>query len=181
MRYTKDIVIQSFLAIVVAVCLPYVTQNREVALGLALALLLIVSCRYGFSRSLIPAVIFGVAVGFTYSQYFTTDVALSIVIYILTGVAVVASGLFARNMHRTLNNRRFSSYALNSVTSIGLSSAVFGIVDLLTNIYDSLLIVVYAGVGLVLLLGYSWKVPKFLLTKRSPFLSNKERSKLLND
>lgn len=180
MRSQKDIIIQTCLAMVLAVSLPYVTQNKEVAFGLALPVILIVACRYGFGRSVVPAAAFGVVVGMTYSQYYTKDMVLSIVIYVASALAVSASGLFAKNMHRTLNNKRFNAYALNSVTMILLASLCLALLSYATAIYDVYVVFVYAVYAACLLLIYCWKVPVFLLTKRSAFLNKKERSKLLN-
>lgn len=94
------------------------------------------------------------------------------------------SGLFAKNTQRTLNNKRFKNAALNIVTAAIFGSVLFFIWQLVASVtLENALIglaITSAVVAIVLLL-FAKAGPKLFVPKDTPFLSRKEKSRLLND
>lgn len=121
---------------------------------------------------------------------------LTIVLYDISPLTLAGlAGLFAKNTHKTLNNRRYSSTFLNIWTGSLLSFLAYGLVKFwvvpmvvsgvnsadLTNwgFWASLLGTWAIGALVVSLLART--NPSFIIPKRSRYLSRRETSSLLND
>lgn len=177
-------VIWTVVSIALALGLPMVLTEvgyHSVGFGIAAFGIVHIAYRYGVALALILGALFGASVGLGYALLWHQDVSISSLIYTGLGVVIASTGLFARNIHKTVNNKRFGSFVLNVVTShvlVGIAQLVvyytldwIGIVSIaLFTVVGSL---VHVAIG-------KWQ-PKLILTKRSAFLTSKERSKLLND
>lgn len=99
----------------------------------------------------------------------------------INGSAVLPA-LFAKNVHRTLNNKKMPSVWLNVVVAQSLVAVLLFVAPIMVvsrlTLMDSVLLFV-TTVGIVMLIAYV--KPVHILTRRSAFLTKKERSKLLND
>ncbi|MBD5784245.1 energy-coupled thiamine transporter ThiT, partial [Francisella tularensis] len=76
--------------------------------------------RYGCYPTIIVGTIYGVGVGIM-AFWAHGDVGLMLA-YVLFGVSLSINGLFAKNVHKTLNNKRLNSVWLNVITASVLIS-----------------------------------------------------------
>lgn len=110
------------------------------------------------------------------------------------------TGFFAKFTQRTLHNKRYSNAAVNIVTASFLGSLLYYVWELIGSVSfaaDSLpsessaystyfpiqgisFLITFAVVSIVLLLLAKF-APKIFIPKDTPFLSRKEKSRLLND
>lgn len=106
-----------------------------------------------------------------------------ILVYQLYQYTAIVIGLFAKNIHRNLNNKKMTTVQLNVVAAQVISTVLtIGLTFVSTNSGVTLLAGVFYGISssvLVLVLAYI--NPRTILTNRSRYLTSKERSKLLND
>lgn len=164
-------------------CLSMSLFNGEfVEVGwIALAILAI---RYGLQRSISFGMIAGAVSGIG-SMFLSNDNwIMTSVVWISCSIVVTLVGLFAKNIHRTLNNRRLPNVWLNVVTSVLMSGVLLFVIAWLVDDYKHIAIdsvIVYAVLGILVIMLCAYRYPKVLLTSRSAFLTSKERSKLLND
>lgn len=177
-------IIWTIVSIVLALGIPMIfTEVGYHSIGFGIAALGIVhlAYRYGFSLSLIWGIVFGLSVGVGYAVLWKQDLSLSTLVYTAIGAVIAMTGLFARNIHKTLNNKRFSSFTLNVVTSHGIVGLVQLVVYYTMDWIGLISIALFVIAGSVLHMIIGKVQPKLILTKRSAFLTSKERSRLLND
>lgn len=149
--------------------------------------------RYGPATAIIAGALAGAAFGIINRPLddWVTIVLYDVLPLTMTGLA----GLFAKNAHKTLNNRRYSSTYLNIWTGSLLSFLAYGLVkfwlvpmvvpgvnsaDLGNWGFWASLLGTWALGALVVSLLARWK-PSFIIPKRSRYLSRRETSSLLND
>lgn len=138
---------------------------------------------YRYGVKVLPiSLAYGVGNGAVIAMAAQKDYTSSIVYYVIVASLLAIHGLFAKNVHRTLNNRRMASVNLNNVTATLMVS--LGLIGL-DFVFEQRLITthaIYYAVFTILFVALFAKMkPHWILTKRSLFLSSKERSKLLND
>lgn len=177
-------VIWTIVSIALALGIPMILTEvgyHSVGFGLAAFGIVHIAYRYGFSISLILGILFGLSVGLGYAFLWKQDVSLSTAIYTGVGALIGATGLFARNIHKTVNNKRFGSFTLNVVTSHVLVGIAQLVIYYTLDWIGTLSIALFTIAGSVVHIAIGKWQPKLILTKRSAFLTSKERSKLLND
>lgn len=154
-------------------------QMPVIMISLAIAILSLFAYRHGTVALGFGCIVGAAATVFVFSLYKGTVNTFQLIYF---GTVAGIPGLFAKNVHRTLNNRKMNSVILNVVVAQFIVSAlVFGEVlvgDKLFTLLDVTYLFIVVSV-LVILIAYI--KPERILTKRSAFLSHKERSKLLND
>lgn len=106
------------------------------------------------------------------------------------------AGLFARNLQRTLHNRRMGSAYLNLVTGTILAWLAYFLVRFLTYEYlvsdlslttqvnfqqNALSALVNIALSLIILIVIMNVSAKNFIPKNTPYISRRERSRLLND
>lgn len=175
--------LEIFLAAVVAVILTFIPiVVGEFQITLAILPLIYFGLRRGLAQGLAASLLTGVAMLALYlgQADFASVFVSKVGPYAFVGV----TGLFARNTQRTLNNKRFPNAALNIITasiigaglliiwqllSLGDSNSVL-VSGILTFVISSIVLMLVARVN-----------PKLYIPKDTPFLSRKEKSRLLND
>lgn len=109
-------------------------------------------------------------------------------------------GFFAKFTQRTLNNKRYPNAAVNIITASILGTLVFYLWKFVASLsfnaeqvaegssaishylkIDGLSFAVTLAANAIVLLLLAKFLPKFFIPKDTPFLSRKEKSKLLND
>lgn len=154
--------------------------------------------RHGWATGVLGAAATGLISSLIIRQYNGQDLGDWVSRLLVFGLPMLVSGiagLFAKYTQKTLNNRRFSSTYLNIGTSALLVSIAY---YLLTYWIVPMVVDVKMGLNFgsksfylatlftFLALGLSTAIfakinDRFLIPKRSRFLSRKERSALLND
>ena len=86
-----------------------------------------VALRHGSASAVISAILAGSMAGYLKNGHF--DLKLLVVYWVLPLTMGAIAGLFARNTHRTLNNRRYSAVRLNIVTGTLFSTFMFKVRD----------------------------------------------------
>lgn len=155
----------------------YVNMSHILFAGiLALNLLAYRRGIYGMIIGILVSIVVGLVSFFVLQQDSTQTI----------GVAAMAisggiPGFFAKNVHRTLNNKRMNNVYVNIVTAQILSGLNAVIQALMLKTYSVLSSSLFVVVSIIIFIVLANVNPKLILTKRSPFLNRKERSKLLND
>lgn len=140
-----------------------------------------IAYRYGFKYALVGNILNAVLSAFIWHKLYHVDLNQFLLIFSLYAVSVATTGLFAKNIHRTLNNKRYKSVYLNIVTSLLISSILIGVVSFATIQTPYRVVFRFLIINIIYCLVIARVFPNMILTKRSRFLSSKERSKLLND
>lgn len=170
---------------IVALIFTYLPNVAGFDLGaLAVLPLVFIGLRRGLLQGLFASVLTGVIALVLHGA--GDDLSATIVAHFGPYAFVGFSAFFAKFTQRTLYNKRFSNAALNIVTAslfgnvfyylwlfVGDDAVVLG--DLAVSFLINVLIVVF-----VLLL-IAKLFPAAFIPKDTPFLSRKEKSKLLND
>lgn len=188
-----DMLIATVLVIAIGLLMNWLIGTAHVYAGLVIIPIVWIALRYGSEAGIIVGALSGLILGlilFGFSSF------MQAVLYHLVPLSLAGfAGVFARNTHKTLNNKRYNSTYLNIATGSLLSTLVlylisFWLVPLIlneTSLFDirtlnywmSLLITwVITSVILILLARF---LPRVIIPKRSKFLSRKETSSLLND
>lgn len=144
-------------------------------------LLVFGSYRYGFENVVLPHIVTAIISATMYYLLYHIDFMKYLLIFVFYAIIISIPGLFAKNIHRTLNNRRYKSVYLNIVTSLFISTILISLVNmfLLQDTYKFAL--QFLIVNIIYCLVMARVFPKLILPRRSQYLSSKERSKLLND
>lgn len=153
------------------------------------------SFRRGSTAGFIAGGVLGLVIGYLQVENIQTEWMVVLASVIQTAM-VGLSGKFARNLQRTLFNRRMSSVYLNLITGTVLTYLAFFVLKFVFNQYvlapgeiaDSAYAMTMgisflgnlalALVILVIILNVS---AKYWIPKNTPYISRKERSRLLND
>ncbi len=187
------------IAILIAVGLAMLPLNfsmgqQTIYLLLTLAPMIYLAFRYGPATSIVAGAITGLIIGLINRPF--EDWILMVLLDILPLLAAGLAGLFARNTHKTLNNRRYSSTHLNIWTGSLLAYLVYGVVkfwlipmivavptnSLAINTLSFWLSIVISWVITAAIISLMAKFkPSTIIPPRSPYLSRKETSSLLND
>lgn len=163
------------------------------SLDIGLVLILLYSFRRGFKAGLVQGLFYGLALA--YGLGFFAGQAVGVLAFAVVGASLGLAGLFARNLQRTLYNRRLSSVYLNLVTGTLLALLAFYLLGFLglaffqgqveLNILGmkalGLRFLLNLGLSLVLLILMLNVSTRFFIPRQSPFISRRERSHLLND
>lgn len=153
---------------------------------------------FAFRRGPLPGMISGLVLGvgqlgieyFTTGTVFDTPAVLTAIVALLFGTA----GLFAKNLQRTLNNRRMSSVYLNLATGTILATLAYFLVSGLVRMLfqadvtfqnvlqtEGIQALASGAVALVILFGLLFIQSDRYIPRHTPYLSRRERSRLLND
>ena len=153
-----------------------------------------VALRHGSASAVISAILAGSMAGYLKNGHF--DLKLLVVYWVLPLTMGAIAGLFARNTHRTLNNRRYSSVRLNIATGTLLSAFMFMVIKFVLApfalymdhlaismkslpFWGSWLLSTVVVSGILFLVAH--QKPNWILPRRSKYLSSYETSSLLND
>lgn len=183
------------LALLIETTFPETISSYNLYLEISLTLLIFYSFRRGSLAGFIAGAVLGLGIG-----YFKVDNIqaewMVVLASVLQSAMVGLSGKFARNLQRTLFNRRMSSVYLNLITGTILTFAAFFILKFvfdqyvlmpgevadgayaMTMLWSFLGNAALALVILVIILNVS---AKYWIPKNTPYISRKERSRLLND
>lgn len=185
-----------FAALAFLLNLIFITPIGEMGIILALGFTLIIF--YSFRRGVVPGVLSGIILGGITAFDTVNPAAEPVLFAMVIGASALlgSAGLFARNLQRTLYNRRMSSVYLNLVTGSLLSLLGYFLVRLLSQQFlmtaptlswsqalreTGLNLGVNALITLVILFIILNTSSKFFIPRNSPYISRKERSRLLND
>jgi thiamine transporter ThiT len=183
------------LALLIETTFPETITSHNYYLEISLTLLIFYSFRRGDIAGYIAGAVLGLGIGYFQVENIQTEwmvLLASAVQYAMAGLA----GKFARNLQRTLFNRRMKSVYLNLITGTVLSYLAFFILKFIFNQY-----VLHVGeiangpyavtiglsflgnvvLGLAILFIILNVSAKYWIPKNTPYISRKERSRLLND
>lgn len=183
------------LALLIESIFPVTITSYNITVAISLTLLVFYSYRRGSTAGFIAGAVLGAVVGYLQVENVQTEWMVLVASTIQTAM-VGLSGKFARNLQRTLFNRRMSSVYLNLITGTIMTFAAFFILKFIFNQYvlnvgqvadgtyamsmlwSFLANLALALIILVIILNVS---SKFWIPKNTPYISRKERSRLLND
>lgn len=183
------------LALLIESIFPETITSYNITVAISLTLLVFYSYRRGSTAGFIAGAVLGAVVGYLQVENVQTEWMVLVASAIQTAM-VGLSGKFARNLQRTLFNRRMSSVYLNLITGTTMTFAAFFILKFIFNQYvlnvgqvadgtyamsmlwSFLANLALALIILVIILNVS---SKFWIPKNTPYISRKERSRLLND
>ncbi|MFV8291752.1 energy-coupled thiamine transporter ThiT [Aerococcus viridans] len=183
------------LALLIESIFPETITSYNITVAISLTLLVFYSYRRGSIAGYIAGAVLGAVVGYLQVENVQTE-WMVLVASAIQAAMVGLSGKFARNLQRTLFNRRMSSVYLNLITGTMMTFAAFFILKFIFNQYvlnvgqvadgtyamsmlwSFLANLALALVILVIILNVS---SKFWIPKNTPYISRKERSRLLND
>lgn len=183
------------LALLIESIFPVTITSYNITVAISLTLLVFYSYRRGSIAGYIAGAVLGAVVGYLQVENVQTEWMVLVASAIQTAM-VGLSGKFARNLQRTLFNRRMSSVYLNLITGTVMTFAAFFILKFIFNQYvlnvgqvadgtyamsmlwSFLANLALALVILVIILNIS---SKYWIPKNTPYISRKERSRLLND
>lgn len=183
------------LALLIESIFPVTITSYNITVAISLTLLVFYSYRRGSTAGFIAGAVLGTVVGYLQVENVQTEWMVLVASAIQTAM-VGLSGKFARNLQRTLFNRRMSSVYLNLITGTVMTFAAFFILKFIFNQYvlnvgqvadgtyamsmlwSFLANLALALVILVIILNIS---AKYWIPKNTPYISRKERSRLLND
>lgn len=175
--------IEVFAATAMAVLLAFFSiQISGYTIALAVLPLVYFALRRGIVQGMVASLLAGIII--LVMHLGETELTAGLVTHFGPHAFIGLSGLFAKNTQRTLNNKRFKNAALNIVTASILGGLLFFIWQLVASgTLENELIgfaITSAVVAIVLLL-LAKVAPKLFVPKDTPFLSRKEKSRLLND
>lgn len=183
------------LALLIESIFPETITSYNITVAISLTLLVFYSYRRGSIAGYIAGAVLGAVVGYLQVENVQTE-WMVLVASAIQAAMVGLSGKFARNLQRTLFNRRMSSVYLNLITGTSMTFAAFFILKFIFNQYvlnigqvadgtyamsmfwSFLANLALALIILVIILNVS---SKFWIPKNTPYISRKERSRLLND
>ena len=183
------------LALLIESIFPVTITSYNITVAISLTLLVFYSYRRGSTAGFIAGAVLGAVVGYLQVENVQTEWMVLVASAIPTAM-VGLSGKFARNLQRTLFNRRMSSVYLNLITGTVMTFAAFFILKFIFNQYvlnvgqvadgtyamsmlwSFLANLALALIILVIILNVS---SKYWIPKSTPYISRKERSRLLND
>lgn len=183
------------LALLIESIFPVIITSYNITVAISLTLLVFYSYRRGSTAGFIAGAVLGAVVGYLQVENVQTEWMVLVASAIQTAM-VGLSGKFARNLQRTLFNRRMSSVYLNLITGTIMTFAAFFILKFIFNQYvlnvgqvadgtyamsmlwSFLANLALALIILVIILNVS---SKYWIPKNTPYISRKERSRLLND
>lgn len=200
-KRTASLIVTMLVAIILTVVFSWwplympIEGAERVVILLAPLPLIYLGLRYGSPTAIVAGAIAGSIIGFLKHPWTAWQ---TIVLYeILPLLMPAIAGLFARNTHRTLNNRRYFSVYLNIWTASIAVYLAFGLVkyqlallvvqpptvELSTIFHWSfwLSILGSAALSAFTLSLMARSKPSLIIPKRSRFLSRRETSSLLND
>ncbi|MFE0442374.1 energy-coupled thiamine transporter ThiT [Aerococcus sp. NPDC058936] len=183
------------LALLIESIFPETITSYNITVAISLTLLVFYSYRRGSIAGYIAGAVLGAVVGYLQVENVQTE-WMVLVASAIQAAMVGLSGKFARNLQRTLFNRRMSSVYLNLITGTSMTFAAFFILKFIFNQYvlnvgqvadgtyamsmlwSFLANLALALIILVIILNVS---SKYWIPKNTPYISRKERSRLLND
>ncbi|MCI5775194.1 MAG: energy-coupled thiamine transporter ThiT [Aerococcus sp.] len=153
---------------------------------------------FAFRRGPLPGFLSGLLLGFgqLVIDYLTMGTPFNVqtVLVAIAAVLFGSAGLFAKNLQRTLNNRRMSSVYLNLGTGTVLAVLAYFLVSGLIRflfeenvIFQNLLqtegirTLASGALALVVLFGLLFIKSDQYIPRHTPYLTRRERSRLLND
>ncbi|MBS4762357.1 hypothetical protein KG089_06555 [Carnobacteriaceae bacterium zg-ZUI252] len=150
---------------------------------LPLFVIILISVRHGFVFAMRIVLVISVMV--LLGSYLKTgqwDPLVYLTHFTLLNTGVII-GVFSKNIHRNLNNKKIKVVVTNVVAAQLLSASIIAVMRLVSdNVPSSMLdILFYAISSICFVLIIAFVKPKWILTTRSRYLSSKERSRLLND
>lgn len=198
----QGILVDMVIAMVISLALAY-GLSQFLPLGydqcaIFLLPLFWLSLRHGWATGVLGAAVTGLVSSLVIRQYNGQELGDWTNRLLVLGLPMLVSGiagLFAKYTQKTLNNRRFSSTYLNIGTAALLVSTAYylltyWIVPMAVNVKMGLnfgsksfyLAILFTFLALGIITALLAKInDRFLIPKRSRFLSRKERSALLND
>ncbi|KAA9300787.1 MULTISPECIES: energy-coupled thiamine transporter ThiT [Aerococcus] len=188
-------IIEGFLLALLAGLLQLVFPAELGETGLSLEMGLVLILFYAFRRGPLPACLAGALVGLI--QLYQVPDALTnwphSLALVLASAAVGLAGLFARNLQRTLHNRRMSSVYLNLVTGSFIGVLCYFICRFIDQALvqgaalaeafrsNGLSFLLNLGIALAILVVTLNVSAKYFIPRYTKYISRKERSRLLND
>lgn len=191
--------IEGFVAGLVAFLLTFVPiVLGDYSIAWAIIPIVFISLRRGILQGLFAGLLTGLLV-FLIKEG-SNDTAENLVVQLAPFAFIGISGLFAKFTQRTLNNKRFPNAALNITTASFFGALFYYLWQLVGHVsfnadivaeaqsafsyflrVDGLsLLMTFVLTAAVLLLAAKVS-PKLFIPKNTPFLSRKEKSRLLND
>ncbi|MGV3174949.1 energy-coupled thiamine transporter ThiT [Aerococcus suis] len=183
------------LALLIQTVFPDVITGHEVILRIGFVLLLL----YGFRRGPVPGFIASGIFGLLNAWLILPEPlnsGMNLLWVTLISLTLGIASLFARNLQRTLHNHRMKSVYLNLVTGTFLSTgAYFGLRHIVNQWVVSEPVshfqtgwaafgldfgINFATILIILILLLNVQAKSFI-PKHTPYISRKERSRLLND
>lgn len=197
-RRLVNFLLEGLGALVLVVLLGWLNvEGHTVKLGFPLALGLLPLVWLGLRYSGAAALVFGTLSGLLLSMFNWGWGSLvdGLLWELVPLMAVGVAGFFAKYTHKTLNNRRYASTYLNIGTASLLVSILYFVLkfvlssQLMTPLAPYTLDLSKLLLGIVLtsvlmasiLIGTARMNYKLIIPRRSPYLSRKETSRLLND
>lgn len=197
-RRLVNFLLEGLGALVLVVLLGWLNvEGHTVKLGFPLALGLLPLVWLGLRYSGAAALVFGALAGLLLSMFNWGWGSLvdGLLWELVPLMAVGVAGFFAKYTHKTLNNRRYASTYLNIGTASLLVSILYFVLkfvlssQLMTPLAPYTLDLSKLLLGIVLtsvlmasiLIGTARMNYKLIIPRRSPYLSRKETSRLLND
>ncbi|MDK6233096.1 energy-coupled thiamine transporter ThiT [Aerococcus sanguinicola] len=190
-------IIEGFLLALLAGLLQLVFPAELGETGLSLEMGLVLILFYAFRRGALPACLAGGLVGII--QLYQVPDALTnwphSLALVIASAAVGLAGLFARNLQRTLHNRRMSSVYLNLVTGSFIGVLCYFICRFVDQVWiqaesnglaeafrtNGLSFLLNLGIALAILIVTLNVSAKYFIPRYTKYISRKERSRLLND
>lgn len=189
--------VEGLLLLLLAVLLQSIFNRNLGNIPLSFDIGIVLMMFYAFRRGAIPGFIAGLCYGLAdaYLAGQFLNVPWLSLLMALGGLMLGFAGCFARNLQRTLHNRRLSSTYLNLVTGTLLASLAFYICDFLrlqcfvqSNLAmvenfktAGLSFLANTGIALAILLVMINVSSRFFIPKNTPYITRRERSRLLND
>ncbi|MDO4670319.1 MAG: energy-coupled thiamine transporter ThiT [Aerococcus sp.] len=182
------------LAFLVQLVFPQVVQSFDIILMIGGALVVLYALRRGVLPGFFSGALLGCAAAIMIEQ--PANHVPEIISLILSTSMLGLAGYFARNLQRTLHNHRMFSVYLNLVTSVIVSVfALFLVRFVIMQWFDpavsesmnmllkenGLSAIVNSLVILLILVVLLNTMTKAFIPKNTPYISRKERSRLLND
>lgn len=183
------------LALLIESIFPETITENHYILEISLTLMVFYSFRRGSTAGFIAGGVLGLVIGYLQVENIQTEWMVVLASVIQTAM-VGLSGKFARNLQRTLFNRRMSSVYLNLITGTVLTYLAFFVLKFVFNqyvlapgeiadgAYAMTMGISFLGnlaLALVILMIILNVSAKYWIPKNTPYISRKERSRLLND
>ena len=191
--------VEGTIAGVLAFLLTFIpTTLGDYTIALAIIPIVFISLRRGMLQGLLTGILAGLLVFLI--QDGSEDTVANIVVQFAPFAFIGISGIYAKFTQRTLNNKRFPNAALNIATASLFGALLYYLWHFIGHVtfnadivpegqsvfsyfmkIDGLSLLMTFGVTAVLLLLVAKLSPKLFVPKNTPFLSRKEKSRILND